>query len=187
MNRDRQQLLRGFNLRFREVLRLFVEVSITSFVMEFGFKDHAFALSSHVTGGDVVKVTKLRHQLCTLKHVHRADHVDVQSKLALHGEIVNRGEVKNSGCFFPHSKSARRSQTQFRMRDVAFDDLEFINRLTGKTRNPSDFVSCSLDECRLDQQQEMAVETREALQQSVGNKTRKSGDEECFSIRHLRG
>ena len=67
------------------------------------------------------------------------------------------------------------------MGDVSFDDFEFVNRLPGKMRDPRDFLFRSGGKCRLDQQQEMAVEAREALQQAVGNKTRKSGNEECFS------
>src|SRR6185295_832595 len=50
MDRDRQFVLRGFDLQFREVLRLFVEVAITSVVSQLRLEDHSFASSGNVAG-----------------------------------------------------------------------------------------------------------------------------------------
>ena len=92
--------------------------------------------------------------------------------------------MKDACCLLLDQIQIRCIQSKLRLGDVAFDDLKLSNTSSSERRNAINLFVRTRRQRRLHEQNEIALLPRQALQQPVRNKARKTSYEECLSIRH---
>jgi hypothetical protein len=116
--------------------------------------------------------------------VSRSTRIYPQRKVLGDRQIVHGGEMKDARSLLLDQLEIRGTQGKPRFANVAFNDPEIIDTLSAELREPLDLFHCPRSQRRLHQQDEVARFACETFQQAVGDKTRKPGYEQRFSIRH---
>src|SRR6185369_628767 len=99
-------------------------------------------------------------------------------------KVVERGEVKRSRRLVTNQLIVIFAQSQIGETDVTFDNLKICELPASLSCNAPEICFCPREQCRLNQQNEFAGRSRQARNQTMGNKTRKASDEKCFITRH---
>jgi hypothetical protein len=71
-----------------------------------------------------------------------------------------------------------------RLADVAFDKPKITYTSSAELRDPCNFLVRTTEQRRLHEQDEIGLLPRQSFEEPVGDEARKSGYEECLSIRH---
>jgi hypothetical protein len=92
--------------------------------------------------------------------------------------------MKDARGLLLHTIETGRTQTEMRLRDIAFDDLKVARVALAQPGDARKLVSRAAQPRRLHEQKEAAVFPCEPFEEAVGNESGKPGDEKCLSIRH---
>src|SRR5262249_5656536 len=104
--------------------------------------------------------------------------------LLRNGKVVNSSQMKRTRRLLFDKIEIRSAQSEARLADVAFDNLKVARASATELRDAVDLFESTTNQRRLHQQNKIALLACETFQQSVCDEARKSGYEECLSIRH---
>src|SRR6185503_9964265 len=104
-----------------------------------------------------MKLAQILNRTRELNDVPRPSYIHAHCDVFRHCEIVNRREMKNARCFLLDQLEIDVAQCEARHTDVAFDDLKVTNASAGKLSDALDLFERARHECRLDEQDKIAV------------------------------
>ena len=124
-----------------------------------------------------MKLTEMRKTAGQIDDVARAASINPYGELFRNGEIVNRREMKHARRLLLDQREILFTQREARLADVAFDKCKFRGISTAELRKPRNLLACTSKQCRLHQQDEIAILPRESFEEPVRDEARKSSYE----------
>jgi hypothetical protein len=116
--------------------------------------------------------------------VSRSPDIDPHRNVFGDRQVINGSQMKDARGLLLNQLEIRGTHGECGLAYVALDDPEIVDTLPAELREPLDLFHCTRSQQRLHQQNEVAPFAREPFQQAIGDKTRKPGYEQRFSIRH---